>query len=171
MDTGQKRCASLHGNWLGAIGYLALLDQIGSCFRLRGVNSCPDKAGVLKAMYYFSDLDERERKAIYALRCCFAHDYNLFNKPKRRKPDPMLVHRFLVGVGGALIEFPDIPWDGDWRNRTSGDQTKVSLEALGDLVEDIANRIRQHAQAQELALALDGGHEELEAKYSLYTHH
>src|SRR4030042_2665488 len=38
-STGQKLPNSVgkHGSWLGAVGYFALLDQIGKCFKPRGV--------------------------------------------------------------------------------------------------------------------------------------
>lgn len=39
LDTGGKlsepSCGD-HGSWLGAIGYMTLIDQIGSCFKPKG---------------------------------------------------------------------------------------------------------------------------------------
>src|SRR5262245_56853359 len=58
QDTGEKlpddTCGN-HGSWLGAIGYLCLLDQIGKCFK-------PATASIItgnsigKALKYFTTL-------------------------------------------------------------------------------------------------------------------
>jgi hypothetical protein len=71
------------GCWLGALGYMVMLDQIGECFRPTDADSpgagTPD---FIKALTYFADeVRDPERQALYALRCCFAHDYSLVNIP------------------------------------------------------------------------------------------
>ena len=54
-DTGQKLieddCGD-HGSWLGAIGYLALLDQIGGCFKPKDTATIPGNC-IVKALGYF----------------------------------------------------------------------------------------------------------------------
>jgi hypothetical protein len=82
MATGEvspKRRAS--GSWLGALGYMVMLDQIGECFRPANATPLPNATpDFIKALTYFAEeIPDRERQALYALRCCFTHDYSLVN--------------------------------------------------------------------------------------------
>ena len=91
-------------------------------------------------MQHFTELTALEIKALYALRCAFAHDYSLQNISRQ---DPTLTHRFAVGVGATakLISLPSKPWSGDPKTIGTETQTTVNLEALGDLVEEIVIRL------------------------------
>jgi len=81
------------GHWLGALGYMVTIEQIGKCFRPRGATpQLPP--GFRRALADFAPhLTKQERDALYALRCCFAHDYSLVNGPGKRTPQG-LWHRF-----------------------------------------------------------------------------
>jgi hypothetical protein len=132
-DSGAKIPTANHGSWLGAMGYMALLDQIGSCFKPRE-ESVQQGNTIRTALKYFSNLSDDEIDALYALRCAFAHDYSLYNIPSNRRRS--LQHQFAVGVGaGPIVSFPKMPWDGDYNNKTAENETVINLEAFGDLVE------------------------------------
>lgn len=168
QDTGSKLAADSfgdHGSWLGAIGYLALLDQIGSCFKPKGVQTI---AGVpiVKSLLYFGGLTKDEANAIYALRCAFAHDFSLLNiHPK----NPHMNHRFTVcqGTSTPVVTLPAIMWDGIISNLTQQNVTWVNLEALGDLVEKIYRQLLYLNFTGDLLIELEGGAKELFLRYSI----
>ncbi|MDQ3848433.1 MAG: hypothetical protein M3261_05710 [Thermoproteota archaeon] len=163
--TGEKRNYANYGSWLGAVGYMALLDQIGSCFKPKVT---PLVAGntIEKALTYFSNLSSDERCALYALRCAFAHDYSLYNINPR---NPRYTHQFAVKVGpGPVITLPTQSWDGDYSHKTTENQTVVNLEAFGDLVEDICLKIFDLANRKELTVVLPGGSDELVQRYAYW---
>ena len=139
---------------IGTTAYLMLLDQIGSSFEpLKprklsvGVNS------FLRALAHFSAIqDERERKALYALRNAFAHDYSLFN---RNKNDLELQHAFHLSVNSydPAVRLPSCPWDGHYPPFPEAiphrQITEVNLQAVGDVVEGVVTEVRDlHAGGQ-----------------------
>ena len=154
------------GSWLGAIGYLCLLDQIGSCFRPSNANRVNGNS-IKKALKYFTDLSEKEINAIYALRCAFAHDFSLYNINHRK---PELTHQFAVGIGGSMttVILPKEQWDGDYSNRTPENKTIINLEALGDLIEGVCVKLFNLAKQDELEIELEGGSDELLNRYGVY---
>jgi hypothetical protein len=164
-STGQKLPDSVgkHGSWLGAVGYFALLDQIGKCFKPRGAPRVRGNA-IRQALKHFSSLRDQEIDALYALRCAFAHDYSLINvKPKQAS----LTHIFAVGQG-AMPSVPSLPakrWNGSLTGVDPSCQTVVSLEAFGDLVEDVVNQVRGAASRGDLEILLPGGSDELVRRY------
>src|ERR1700754_1365978 len=100
QDNGQKldtdSCGD-HGSWLGAIGYITLLDQIGKCFKPKTVITISDGNTICKALKYFaSHIPEAEVNVIYALRNACAHDYSLYNINTRT---PTYTHPFTVVQG------------------------------------------------------------------------
>ncbi len=150
-----------HGSWLGAVGYFALLDQIGKCFRPRGSRRVAGKP-IAQALRHFSDLSAAEIDALYALRCAFAHDYSLINVHAKQS----LQHAFIVGQGtGCVVALPSKSWNGDLTARDRSCTTQVSLEAVGDLVEDVVGRLRDAASRGKLEVALPGGADELVHRY------
>jgi hypothetical protein len=164
-DTGAKIDGQGHGSWLGAIGYLALLDQIGSCFKQKNTETLSGNA-INRALGYFTGLIQAEIDAIYALRCAFAHDYSLYNTHTRQS----LQHCFIVWEGqGPLVRFPTVPWDGDYNNLSPDRMTHINLEVLGDLVEDVYRRLVQLSQVDALEIILIGGADELVRRYSFIS--
>ena len=167
QGTGVKIDKGLHGSWIGTIGYMALLDQIGSCFKPKGV-AIVNENTITKALAYFSVLPRPEIDALYALRCAFAHDYSLYNVNSKNLS---LQHQFAVGVGGAMkvVGLPTTPWDGDYNHKSPINRTIVNLEAFGDLIEGIVTRLIALAKAQDLEVVLAGGSDELLDRYSFFT--
>lgn len=174
-DNGKKINPACHGNWLGAMGYLALLDQIGKCLKPKFKDGLTSETyAIIKALSNFSDLNEYEKYAIYALRCSFAHDFSLFNIPKNnnKNKDKLLLHFVVVdGDTAPLVTFPDPgnEWNGELKDKSAKNRTLVNLEKLGDLIEEICRKIREYADLDELEITLDGGANELAYRYFIST--
>jgi hypothetical protein len=168
-ENGEKIAGQNHGSWLGAIGYMAILDQIGKCFRPRNRIPLYNLSSIRKALQYFTRLGQHKINAIYALRCAFTHDYSLYNQNAK---NPTLQHRFTVtqGTKPPLVKLPKVPWDGDILNRNHQNQTVINLEKFGDLVEDIYKRLIKLHKRQRLEISLKGGTEELTQRYRILTH-
>jgi hypothetical protein len=164
---GNKIPGGYQGSWLGAVGYMSLLDQIGSCFKPKARSSVSGNT-IFKALSYFSQLTSDQINAIYALRCAFSHDFSLYNINVR---DPYLTHRFQVRQGstGDFIVLPKTRWDGNYENMTPDNGTIINLELLGDLVEDICRNLESMARNGELEIVLPGGSDELLRRYSFYS--
>jgi hypothetical protein len=166
-----KKSGTNHGNWLGAIGYMTLLDQIGNCLKPKDKAQSKYKTGLKRALDYFSDLPETEINALYALRCSFAHDYSLINidshYDQQNKQKDKLSHRFHVNISGKIVDLPSKKWDRNFKNRSN--VTSVNLVAFGDLVEQICQEIKKKYQEGELELSLPV--EEFMEKYFFHTYH
>jgi hypothetical protein len=161
--TGAVVEPALCGSWLGVLGYLILLDQIGHSLGLAGSKT---RRGDLRvALHEFSKLPAPEVAALYALRCALAHDYSLLNKNYKR---PELNHNFTLSSShtSPLVSLPATPWDGDLDHR-AGARTTVNLWGVGDLVESVVQRIFDAAIAGDLVVTLEGGSDELLQRYSL----
>lgn len=166
LDTGKKKPGGHYGSWLGAIGYMTLLDQIGTCYKPKKKPCAKDKS-IIRALTHFSTLNEKEREALYALRCCFAHDYSLTNVNHKKF---LRQHRFKVCQGSSfVVQLPKVPWDGDYENATADNTTIVSLEGFGDLVENIISQLLDLANRNEIECVLAGGVDELLKRYSFYS--
>lgn len=167
LRTGQKLTGSNmhHDRWSGALVYMALLDQIGGV--LNRVGQTPSTYATnsfLKALDLFRSNNEAENKALYALRCSFAHDFGLVNENNR---DPLLQHHFTVfgGTAEPLVTLPSVRWGGGITSRNDNNVTRINLELLGDAVEDIYSNLVQLNNQSNLSIALPGGSTELNAKY------
>ncbi len=166
---GEKTNEFLHGNWLGALGYLSLLDQIGTCFKPINMVKSEGRNSIIKALNCFSDLDKQESFALFALRCSFAHDFSLFNIPSEKDRDKeLLTHHFTVGIGNEfpLVYLPFRLWSGKHEDRNKYNKTFVNLEKLGDLVEEICGKIQALADSGQLGFVLKGESDELIYRYN-----
>ena len=171
IQTGDKDGSNTFGHlgsWLGTIGYLSLLDQIGGCFKkVNGPIIDQNKSGIIKALTDFSDFTENEIDAIYALRNSFAHDYSLQNIGRRAG----LTHHFLVDNSETqpVIVLPAQNWDGVISNKTKQNMTYINLQRLGDKIEDLINQLVFLADKDQLEIVLLGGRDELIERYSFMT--
>jgi hypothetical protein len=165
QDTGEKIPNTHHGSWLGAIGYLVLLNQIGNCFKPKNIAGVRENS-IVKALKYFTNLNDNEINAIYALRCSFAHDYSLTNINR----NPLRQHRFNVCVGdNFVVLLAKNPWNGDMQNKDRNNITTISLEGLADLIESIFAKLIELLNRDELECILPGGPLELLNRYSFYS--
>jgi len=171
VATGMLPAGDGAPSWIGAIGYLCVVDQLSSAVRHASPTSrsrteadAPDNYRVL---YDFTDLDSVSIEALYGLRCSLAHDYSLAN----RKPGlPARQHVFhLSGDPGQVTNLPsseDLRWNGDWaESDTAFEPTEVSLRAVGDLVEVLVSTIRAEHRAGNVQIALPGGPAEMDRRY------
>lgn len=164
-DTGVVENEPATGNWLGAIGYLLLLDQIGSAVEPASVGNRPGTS-ILRALQWWAPgTTESGRKAIYALRCALAHDYSLFN---RNAKDPDMQHEFRLHRGtGQLLQLPAHPWQGNYTGLQ--DATTVSLRVLGDRVEQVVYEVVAAHARGDLRVSRDLTPDELLQRYSLFV--
>lgn len=169
QDTGVATPDGYLGNWIGAIGYITILDQIGKCYRPKNkeVINPTNTPSIKKALGYFSNLNEDEKVAIYALRNAFHHDFSLLNINIGR---PELCHHFEVNAHPTnhIVRLPKTRWDGKVSSRSPENVTYVNLQALGDLVEGIYTELLNLESKGELSLELDGDEIELKARYIFY---
>jgi len=171
IETGAKDNTNIFGHlgsWLGTIGYLSLLDQIGGCFKkVNGPTIDLNKSGIIKALKNFSSLNDNEIYAIYALRNSFAHDYSLQNVDVRA----CYQHQFTVDNSSTApaIILPQEKWDGSMYSRNSKNVTYINLQALGDIVEQVVSELLDLNERNEVEIILKEGKIELLGKYSFVT--
>lgn len=138
------------GNWLGTIGYFTILDQIGSCFKMKEcVRETQSKNSIKLAVENFGydliDNDSKKLNALIALRNSFTHDFNLLNVPDDKKPSQ--THKFTVMADvndDWVVKLPEKQWDGNIETKDfyeTSNTTYINLFGLGQLVERIYFRI------------------------------
>jgi hypothetical protein len=170
VETGTVVDEAKTGSWLGAIGYLLLLDQIGTAVRPKrgpGVPAPTGGSSICKALEWFAPHHiEKGRKAIYALRCALAHDYSLFNNHRN---DPDMRHEFALHRGeGRVVQLPPISWSGSYTTLERY-PTEISLRALGDDIEYVVRRVLDCYEHGDLTIGAGISAEELTLRYSLVT--
>lgn len=166
---GGKVVSENRSSWLGVLAYLILLDQIGGCFKPKTEVLVQNKNEVQKALHYFSNrLGPQEVDAIYALRCCLAHDFNLCNINNKNLS---LTHHFGISYGSQekVIKLPKVSWDGDYENRNNDNRTFVDVERLCSLVEDACYKLFALRDQNQLDCILPGGTDELLQRYGIFA--
>ena len=103
---------------------------------------------------------------LYALRNAFFHDFSLFNKD-----NPKYLHQFIVDnhPTNKVVVLPKNNWDGKLDNINKDNATYVNLQALGDLVEGIYNKLLDLSDSGDLEIELEGKENELATRYSVVT--
>lgn len=155
-------------SWLGAVGYLCVLDQLDSAIQPKAKPSPTGNFGVLNQFLDGSAPTEPEVEALYGLRCALAHDYSLLNEGRGRKAE-LRRHIFqLSGGPDQLLKLPrsDHRWDGVYGDDSARhDPTVVSLPAVGDLVEKLVASVRAAHVRGEVEIACPGGAVEMSERY------
>jgi hypothetical protein len=74
LGTGEKLPTEKHDSWVGALGYLSLLDLIGTCLTRKGSGKEPTEEIMpfIHALETFGGLTREEISVLYALRCAFS---------------------------------------------------------------------------------------------------
>ncbi len=154
------------GSWLGAVGYMALLDQIGSCFKPKDITAIPGNT-IKQSLGYFTDLNDHEIDALYALRCAFTHDFSIYNINKKHSS---LTHSFSVGVfsNQSVVTLPAVQWDGDYNKTHARYKTAINLSAFGNLVESVCTTLVDLFTNDQLDIVLVCGSDELLQRYSYH---
>ena len=145
-DDGEVFDESRIGNLLGAVGYLALIDQAGKVIRWTDQPD-PDAATGFERLLIQHGITAEDAAALYALRCALVHSYGLSNRPPARTGEArreLLTRTFhLEAIGaGVLVTHPDTPWDGD-PNDVGRQETIVSLDRLGHLADELVLHLQE----------------------------
>ncbi len=157
---------ALVGSWLGNLGYLMLLDQMGSAISLKGKRDRSNKSGILKCLSQFSSLSNQQKNALYALRNSFAHNYSIINIGKK----PSYHFRFALRANKVdpMLTLPKVMWNGDINSGGIDSTTVLNLWAFGDFVEQIIDEIKVEYLNGNIEINLEGGNQELLAKFIFF---
>jgi hypothetical protein len=141
---GNVRVGASAGSWLGAVGYLTLVDQIGGAVEhLRAARSPSGGTDFEQAIAHFSALSNDDAVCLYALRNSLAHDFSLVNIPPNtvRQPRKRALTRLFTVTQGTLdlIVRPNGQWEP--QNPRSGLGTTVDLKLLGNEVEAMVRKL------------------------------
>jgi hypothetical protein len=147
-EDGAVRAGAPTGDWLGAIGYLTLLDQIGgSVERMNPPRTPSGRSLVERAIADFCiGVSDEEAICLYALRNSLAHNFSLVNYPVgvniSENTRQKMTRLFTLTQGTSqLIEWPKIKWNP--RRPNSGGATIVDLQRVGDCVEEGVKEMRR----------------------------
>jgi hypothetical protein len=151
-------------SWLGTLGYMAVLDHIGDTIKPRREKTL-DMKGIRRALHYFApELSKDDVWALYALRCSFAHDYGLVNRPtKQEAPNKnrraRLTHWFVVTDSHTrpLVAIPDPKWDGRFHKdqaRNDSMRTWVNLRKFGERTEQMVKDLQARAAKGDLTISI-----------------
>ncbi len=163
----------LAGCWLGATGYLILLDMVGTVFRPVGAEALSGHSIGRALRRFYPTLKEEEREAIYALRCSLVHDFSLVNDAhyvKDERLKRLRRHHFYLedlAVPEFLVEFPENAWNGEMTKMSRRNATRINIRSLGDVVESVVDHLHRLHSEQRLAITLEGGTVEAQNRYCM----
>jgi len=142
--------------WLGALGYLIVVEAIGATVSRHPPTypnrDTPTKTFMAGAREFApTPVSATEARALYALRSSLAHSYNLRNYVKGKNPP---FYRFALDETGPLIHLAVPPWDGSTRPTPFYDTverkkftTAVNVLEIGRYVEDLVANVRAERAA------------------------
>lgn len=174
INSGEIENPKISGNWAGALTYLIIADQVGTCFKRAGIDVGKDNE-LAVGLKHFSDASQDEVDALYALRCAFAHGYCLQNVFKKKNGSivtgPLTRRFFLLNSGNpSLMTPPKRDWNGLPDDLGDDTVTVVDFEKLGTLVEKMRQNLLHAADdghlEVRLADTLEDGLKQLLAKYT-----
>lgn len=136
----------------GLVMYLILLDQIGCIFAKVGIVLQKKESGVKYALKCFSNFSNKEREAIYALRCTLAHNFGLTTEKANPKP-----HKFILSfdVDSKAVTLPTEKWDADYSDKSDGISTVIGVYALCDEIESVVDNVYDYYEQGKLQLQSD----------------
>jgi hypothetical protein len=146
-------------SWLGALGYLCLIDQVGTAVRPKRVTTIPldehwPPSFVRGLARFAPDLvsSPLDRAALYGVRCALAHDFSLVNmgndgrvrgekKPPRpgtqRLIDRLHVFNYTFDPERPLVDHAVQLWRRTTWTPRPEQMTVVNLYKVGNLAESI----------------------------------
>jgi hypothetical protein len=163
---GDVRPGAHAGSWLGAMGYLALLDQIGGSVESLAPRQAvaPSTSHVEHALAQFSSLPADDGVCLFALRNSLTHHFSLVNLPRGWKGQSLrrlsgrqrqLTRLFTLSRGEPrLIQPPISSWDPT-RPNTPGTATTVDVQLMGDLAEEVVRALYRHFETGALRIRVD----------------
>lgn len=160
------------GHWLGAMGYLTILDQIGKTYQPKTYTGDePEyKNSIKNALKFFADgLDGKDKKALVALRNAFFHDFSLFNIDEKDNKNHFCFNVTNHPTQQLILHVNnEYRWDGNIETVKQENFTTINLKGLGDLVENIYQKLISLNNTDELIIVLKKGEAELEKRYFFY---
>jgi hypothetical protein len=143
------------------LNYLIILEMVGKIFKMK--NQLDSTNGIVSALFNFSDLEEKDRYTINALRNALAHSYSLTNIPEKEKYYEHSRHLFAYHITGdfPLIQYSDNEWNGGYYQIES--RTWIQINKLFNLIEIIVKSILGKIGNDEIELQMDIA--ELETRY------
>jgi hypothetical protein len=121
--------------WLGTLGYLVTVEQVGHCVRLKGATNRSEKkyrAIFTAACADFGDtaVEKNERNLLYDVRCALAHEFSLSSQKNQ-----FIYSRGLKLLQGAAPRPITVCLDAVWKYvndlvdqlRTEHDNGNVTL--------------------------------------------
>lgn len=147
--------------FLGGIGYLTFLDQVGKVFipinrnelQLTGIKG---RSAIANALTYFSTLSATEIDVIREFRNSLIHQFGLASNN--------YLFTMCYEEGERVIKIAETKWDGDYNNKNEENQTIVFVPNFVRLVEGVYDQILNDNKKNSVDLALN-----IEEIYSRFT--
>lgn len=157
-----------HSNvFLPLMGGFAILDQIGECYKPKGMSLCrdPNYNGIKKALFYFGGYGENdeETKALYAFRNSIMHDCS-FVSHSPRDPTRNYWFRFQDDINGC-VQLGSEPWNGDYSSCSDKNITLVSRTNFRTLVHNLIRDLSNLHSSNQLDITLSGGANAIRSRY------
>jgi hypothetical protein len=151
---------------INVINYLLILDMIGEIF----TSNSNKTRKIFNSLKRFSNLIEKDIHVIIALRNSLAHNYGLINIPTHEKYNLDQRHKFMLisNRSNNLIDYPTVPWTGEYNDRSDYSYTRIGLVNLFELVEEVYSNLKTEVQNDPLSiLSLKQGVKELKARFTI----
>jgi len=152
-------------NILPLIGMTTILDQLGNCYSSsrRPIFPNPKSSGIKKALYYFANLQQNDKKLeiIYALRNGITHNSSFIstNKNGIEKGKNYIFH--YDNNQTKLIINSAEEWDSELSNINSRTITLINPSLLLILIENCVVQANDDNEQNKLTIDLIKGKEEL----------
>lgn len=155
-------------SFIGLVNYLIILDMVGSIFCTHEIKA--SGSAINKALVYYTDLNEKDRYTIDALRNALVHSYSLINIPPNKNHFENSRHKFTLDPFSniPLITYPKTPWDGSFNDKSEDSSTTIQVTKLIDLIEAVVTSVKERItffESEDLCIDID----ELKAKYTIIT--
>ncbi len=152
-------------SFLGLIGYLILLDMIGSIFVAK-------KNTIYKTLEKFSTLNDKERDVVVALRNSLTHNYSLINIPFYKQEDETKLHKFeLIYLDTPfVISIPSElnKWKRkDFNNKNDESNTQIGVKKLIDEFEKVYSNLKEEYNNGNVSLSNGISVEELKSRFTI----
>ncbi|MFZ5552303.1 MAG: hypothetical protein ACOZCO_04240 [Bacteroidota bacterium] len=173
IETGEfnmKKFENCPAKWSGIIIYLIILDQIGSIVIRKGEKEIQNK--IQQTLQSFSDLNDKERDAIVALRNSLAHDFNLSNVPYKKEKNEFQFHRFILdaNINKPAIALPDNDeyWKGSYfEEPTTYSHTEINIIKLAEIFENIFKKVVECIENDNYTIVNNMPELELKGRYDI----
>mgnify|MGYP000748629002 CR=1 FL=1 len=154
----------------GLIMYLISLEMIGKVFNKKPNLKDTKKNGIKRAVEQFSGISKEDKFAIVALRNSLVHTTGLVNLPLYKNSKDLDRHKFslnYVSQNGEIVKMPSVRWNGKYSKKEDSQSTTIHVIPLIKAIEAIYERVVTDLKGGFIELNLEGGIEELKARYTL----